>query len=73
MLLVEETRVLGENHRPVASDWQTLSHNIVSSTDCTGRCKSNDHDGLYLHCKMYSGTLYLVINVNVESLYNIII
>jgi hypothetical protein len=27
--LVEETRVLGENHRPVASHWQTLSHNVV--------------------------------------------
>jgi len=24
--------VLGENHRPVASNWQTLSHNAVSST-----------------------------------------
>jgi hypothetical protein len=28
-LLVEVTR---ENHRPVASHWQTLSHNVVSST-----------------------------------------
>jgi hypothetical protein len=26
---VEETRVPGENHRPVASHWQTLSHNVV--------------------------------------------
>jgi hypothetical protein len=26
VLLVEETRVPGENHRPVASHWQTLSH-----------------------------------------------
>ena len=59
VLLVEETRVLGENHRPVASHWQTLSHNIVSSTprdlnsqpylwlmictDCTCNCKSNYH------------------------------
>ena len=32
ILLVEETGVPGENHRPVASYWQTLSHNIVSST-----------------------------------------
>jgi hypothetical protein len=30
--LVEETRVPGENHRPVASHWQTLSHNVVSNT-----------------------------------------
>ena len=28
VLFVEET---GENHRPVASHWQTLSHNVVSS------------------------------------------
>ena len=32
VLLVEETGVSGENHRPVASHWQTLSHNVVSST-----------------------------------------
>ena len=31
VLLVEETR---ENHRPVASHWQTLSHNVLSSTPC---------------------------------------
>ena len=56
ILLVEET---GENHQPVESQWQTLSHNVVSSTpswpwfehttlvvigtDCTGSCKSNYH------------------------------
>ena len=32
VLLVGETRVPGENHRPVASHWQTVSHNVVSST-----------------------------------------
>ena len=32
VLLVEETRVPGESHRPVGSHWQTLSHNVVSST-----------------------------------------
>jgi hypothetical protein len=29
---VEETGVHGENHWPVASHWQTLSHNVVSDT-----------------------------------------
>ena len=29
VLLVEEPIVPGENHRPVASHWQTLSHNVV--------------------------------------------
>ena len=32
VLLAEETGVPGENHRPVGSHWQTLSHNVVSST-----------------------------------------
>jgi len=33
VLSVEEGVVPGENHRPVASHWQTLSHNAVSSTN----------------------------------------
>ena len=57
VLLVEETGVPGENNRPIASHWQTLSHNVLSSTPCherdsnttlvvigtddTGSCKSN--------------------------------
>jgi hypothetical protein len=32
VLLVEETGVPGENHRPVASHRQTLSHNLAPST-----------------------------------------
>jgi hypothetical protein len=32
VLLVEETGVPEENHQPAASHWQTLSHNVVSST-----------------------------------------
>ena len=32
LLLMEETGVPGENHRPVASHWQTSSHSVVSST-----------------------------------------
>jgi len=31
VLLVVETGVPGENHRPATSHWQTLSHNVVSS------------------------------------------
>ena len=30
-LLVEETRVPGENQRPVTSHLQTISHNVASS------------------------------------------
>ena len=29
-----------ENHRPVSSTWQTLSHNVVSSTPCHA-CDTN--------------------------------
>ena len=56
VLLVEETGIPGENHRPVASHWQTLSHTVVHlalrfelttsvviCTDCIGSCKSNYH------------------------------
>ena len=32
ILLVEETGGPGENHRPVTSHWQTLSHNVVPLT-----------------------------------------
>ena len=32
VLLVEETGEPGENHWPVASHWQTLSNEVVSST-----------------------------------------
>ena len=31
VLIVEESGVPGENHQPVASHWQILSHNVVSS------------------------------------------
>ena len=38
VLLVEEIRVLGENHWPVPSHWQTLSHHVLSTPTlpCTG-------------------------------------
>ena len=55
MLLVEETGGPTENHQPVASLWQTWSHNVIHltwsrleltisvviGTDCIVSCKSN--------------------------------
>ena len=56
VLFIEETGVPGETHRPVASHWQTLSHNVihislieirttsvVMSTHCIDSCISNCH------------------------------
>jgi hypothetical protein len=59
VLLMEETGCPWENHRPIASHWQTWSHNavhlalawsrfklttsVVIGTDCIGICKSNYH------------------------------
>jgi hypothetical protein len=37
VLLVVETGVPVEHHRPVANHWQTLSHNVVSSTPTISR------------------------------------
>ena len=34
VLLVEETAAPRENHQPVSSHWQTLSHNAVFSMPC---------------------------------------
>ena len=53
VLLVEETRVLTENHQPAASHWQTLSHNVVSS-------------GIQTHV---SGYLVFKINSHKSSIY----
>jgi hypothetical protein len=58
ILLVEETGVPRENHRPVASDWLyhimlyqvhltwegfELTTLVVIGTECIGSCKSNYH------------------------------
>jgi len=43
VLLVEETGVPGENHRPVANYWQALSHNVVSNGVRTHNCSGDRH------------------------------
>jgi hypothetical protein len=48
VLLVEETRVPRENHRPVARHWQTLSHNVVSSTTRHERGSNSHIHGWYI-------------------------
>jgi hypothetical protein len=45
VLLVKETDVPQENHRPAASHWQTLSHNLVSSTPCLSGVRTHNVSG----------------------------
>ena len=45
VLYVVETGLPGENHWPVASHWQTLSHNVVSSTPCLGGIQTHNVSG----------------------------
>jgi hypothetical protein len=71
-LLVEETGGPGENHRPVASHWRTLSHNIVPwsrfelttsvliGTNYIGSCKSNYHTITATTPPTFSKTKYLL-------------
>ena len=42
VLLVEEA---GENHRPAASHWQNVSHNVVSSTFRLGEIRTHNVSG----------------------------
>jgi hypothetical protein len=46
-ILVGETGVPGENHRPVASHWQTLSHIAVSSKPRDERGSNSQLSNLY--------------------------
>ena len=46
VLLVEETEGPGENHRPVASHLQTLSHNVVSSTPRLSGFRTHNASGV---------------------------
>jgi len=45
VLLVEETGGPGENQRSVASHWQTLSYDVVSSTSCLSGIRSHNVSG----------------------------
>ena len=55
---MEETGLPGENHQPVASHWQTLSHNVLSSTprdwiECKSCAKTFKYELLFFVCTDY--------------------
>ena len=58
VLLVEETKVLGENHRPAASHWQTLSHNVLWSTPHLSRIRTHNIKH-WLHRWLYNFELQI--------------
>ena len=45
VLLVGETGVPRENHWPVASHWQALSHKVVSSIPCLNGIRTQNFTG----------------------------
>ena len=45
VLSMEETRVPGENHQPVASHQQFLSHNVSSSTSRLSGIRTHNVSG----------------------------
>ena len=51
VFLAEETGVPGENHRLVTSHWQTLSHNVVSSTPRLGGIRTRNVSQPYFNYK----------------------
>ena len=80
ILLVEETGVPGENHRPVASHWRTLSQWFIQytspwtefqlttlmgiGTNCTGSYKSNYHTITTMTAPIYIRTYIKVLKVS---------
>jgi hypothetical protein len=62
-----ERRAHGENHRPVASHSQTLSHNVISSTHRLSGIRTHNDSGVtledftsYIKKKMRGGGGYTV-------------
>jgi hypothetical protein len=45
VLLVEEIRIPRENHQPISSHWQTLSHNVVLSTPDMSEIRTHNVSG----------------------------
>jgi hypothetical protein len=83
-LLVEETGGPGENHPPVESHWQTLSHNVIHlaliqirthyisviGTDCIGSCKYIYHTITATTVPLKYPNIYINQNINLRIIDN---
>jgi hypothetical protein len=70
---MEESGVPGENHRPVASHWQTLSHNVVSSTprheqsSTTNKTDRHDITEIVLKAALNTKTLTTIVDFAIHA------
>ena len=67
VLLVEETGVPGENYRPAASHWQTLSHNVVSSGIRTHNVSGDRHWKYLFKVQTFSTINYVFLTEYINS------
>ena len=81
VISVEETKRPGKNHRPVASHWQTLSHNVAhlpwsrfeltTSAVIDNDCKGNNYNQywcLWLELCHYRPLRYVVVFLTYDML-----
>jgi hypothetical protein len=66
---LEETGVHRENHWPAASHWQTLSHNVVSSTSCLSGIRTHNASG-DRHC-LQCYTWIISTMLHMHDIYNV--
>ena len=58
------TRVPRVNHQPVASHWQTLSHNVVLSTPRLNRIRTHNVSGDGTACPLNLSIQYYIIKMS---------
>jgi hypothetical protein len=63
----------GGNHRPVASHWQTLSHNVVSSIVCKGQRKNVQNLDKQYYCIVMSNYYTRLYVQNLDKQYYCIV
>jgi hypothetical protein len=69
VLLVEETGVPRENYRPAASQWQTLSHNVASSTPSLSGIQTHNVNGVRHWLKRYKSNCQNIVEGRVNHPY----